>query len=538
MKKFLFMIVAALMSFAGVSAQVDFKQIVLGENGQATIVLERGSGVNYFMFTAPMSGTLSFNVGWSSTMVYLTDRNGNEDTKTLLTLASDYDGGTGHTYSTTVESGQVYYFSTSLVTDEVTMTVGYGMEDNSIKINTNYEDGDEFNMTGSNLEFTVDRPVNIEKTVVAYPGGEEEVPTDYIQAISITNYYYTIMLRNLVEYLMDGGKLAVGDEFTIRLEGITDAANPDEIYGEDGTYSITLKLAEMPATLVSIDPADGSTLLTYYPEGGEDGFIVFTFSEPLNENKDNVNVTMTWGDQEAGSYESYSPDFTIEGNTVTVDIRGIFIPLEVDGGRGGMGATKVTLALRGLTTADGRTVASNYPDTGTSAVLAIYGVEKQDINFIYDFDPQSGNQSLEGYDEILIWLSDPVIYDGVTVKWYNVRGEQQSRTYTAEQVPFAWSDDYAGYVATVPINNISYNTQPVTLTVDNARLMNGEAVEIYGEFNTGSTGIDGVTAADPDRVVKVYAVDGTFVKEGKAGEVLGGLKKGVYITEGKKVLVK
>ena len=47
-----------------------------------------------------------------------------------------------------------------------------------------------------------------------------------------------------------------------------------------------------------------------------------------------------------------------------------------------------------------------------------------------------------------------------------------------------------------------------------------------------------MTAADPDRVVKVYAVDGTFVKEGKAGEVLGGLKKGVYITEGKKVLVK
>ena len=59
------------------------------------------------------------------------------------------------------------------------------------------------------------------------------------------------------------------------------------------------------------------------------------------------------------------------------------------------------------------------------------------------------------------------------------------------------------------------------MTVDNAYLMNGDPVTITGTFNNTGTGIDGVTAADPDRVVKVYAVDGTFVKEGKAGEVLG-----------------
>ena len=57
------------------------------------------------------------------------------------------------------------------------------------------------------------------------------------------------------------------------------------------------------------------------------------------------------------------------------------------------------------------------------------------------------------------------------------------------------------------------------MTVDNAYLMNGDPVTITGTFNNTGTGIDGV-------------------KEGKAGEVLGGLKKGVYITEGKKVLVK
>ena len=346
----------------------------------------------------------------------------------------------------------------------------------------------------------------------------------------------TMMIPGFTEQIA-GHK--AGDKFTINLYDIKDAADPNNIYGEDGTYSITFELGMMPATLLSVTPADGSQIYTYYPEDGTDGFIVFTFSEPLDESKDGVTVILSWGDKEAGSYEEYHPDFTIEGATVTVDIRGIMIPAEVDSGRGMSGATKVSLSLSGLTTVDGRAVDPNYPSAGTSAILAFFDVKKQEIDFIYDFIPQDGNLSLEGYDEIVIWLSNPIMYDGVTVTWQDVRGGEHSRTYTPEEIPFAWDDYEEGYTAHISLGTISYNTRPVTVNVDNARLMNGDAVTIYGEFNTDAgKGIEGIIASDPDRVVKAYGVDGVLVKEDKACNVLDGLDKGVYIVDGVKVFVK
>ncbi len=535
MRKILFTLMTAFLSFIGLSAQVDFKEVVL--NGDEPAVVEVKMGVNYFILTAPQTGTLGFHVGWSSAMIYTTDANGSEESKTILSRSGDDNG---VIYLATVEEGQVYYFCTSLIVDPGTITIGYSMEDNSIKMSSNYEDGALFNMNGRNLELTFDRPVAIGSTRVAYGNGQEEdVPSSCINSIFVTEYYYTIILRDLVEYLMDGGKIEVGDKFTINLYDIKDAADPNNIYGEDGTYSITFELGMMPATLLSVTPADGSQIYTYYPEDGTDGFIVFTFSEPLDESKDGVTVILSWGDKEAGSYEEYHPDFTIEGATVTVDIRGIMIPAEVDSGRGMSGATKVSLSLSGLTTVDGRAVDPNYPSAGTSAILAFFDVKKQEIDFIYDFIPQDGNASLEGYDEIVIWLSNPIMYDGVTVTWQDVRGGEHSRTYIPEEIPFAWDDYEEGYTAHISLGTISYNTRPVTVNVDNARLMNGDAVTIYGEFNTDAgKGIEGIIASDPDRVVKAYGVDGVLVKEDKACNVLDGLEKGVYIIDGVKVFVK
>ena len=535
MKRIFFAIFAALLGFTGVSAQVEFKDIEFTADSPASV--ELGMGINYITFTAPEDGAVEFHVGWTSTMVYITDEAGTEDTKVLLAKDADENG---YIYRMTVEAGRKYYVSTSIVTDPLTMTVGYASEVDAIKLSANYDDGDVFNMIGSNLEITIDRQVSIDRTLVVLPdGSEEDVPADCINAIFVTQYYYTIMLRDLMDYLMDGGKIAVGDKFTIRLEGIADANNPDVVYGEDGTFSITLELGEMPATLLGIDPADGSTIYTYYPEGGEDGFFVFTFSEPLNEDKTGVDVLFSWGDKEAGSYEEYHPDFTIEGSTVTVDIRGIRIPEEVEGSRGMNGNTLVSLAITGLTTADGGGVETNYPSSGSSGILAFYSVVKQEITFIYDFDPQSGNTSLDGYDEIKIWLSEPILYDGVTITWFDARGGQHSRTFTPEQVPFEYDDYEEGYVGYVPLNTISYNTRPVTVTVDNAYLMNGDAVTITGTFNTIPTGIDGVKAeGGAPSTVKVYSLDGRFVREAAPAEALSGLQKGVYIVNGRKLMVK
>ena len=535
MKKILFFIAAALMGVASLSAQnrIELGEVTVSADEPTELELQVG-GVNCFMLTAPETGMLEFNTGFGSALLYKTDADWSEDSKVSLPRENT---AAGNITRCDVEAGQVYYFSTTPIVDPTTVTISYSTGESVINIDCNYTDGEVFDLNDRNLEFTIDHQVTIDKTLVLYGDGrQEDVPTSCINAIFVTQYFYTIMLRDLMDYLMDGGKIATGDKFTIRLEGIRDVENPDKLYGEDGSYEITLELGEMPATLVSIDPADGSEIYTYYPEGGDGGFIVFTFSDPLNEDKGNVDVTMTWGDQEAGSFEQHRPDFTIEGNTVTVDIRGILIPEQVEGSRGSTGSTRVTITLSGLTTTDGRSVDTNYPNTGTSSVLAVYGVKKQEISFIYDFDPQNGNTSLAGYDKIMIWLNNPIMYDGVTVTWYDARGNLRSRTYTPEQVPFEWDDYEEGYVAYVSLGSISYNNSPVTVTVDNARLMNGDPVTITGTFNNTSTGINNAAAGEGGAVVKVYGVDGRLVKEGAASGVLDGLEKGVYIVNGKKVL--
>ena len=205
MKRIFFAIFAALLGFTGVSAQVEFKDIEFTADSPASV--ELGMGINYFTFTAPEDGAVEFHVGWTSTMVYITDEAGTEDTKVLLAKDADENG---YIYRMTVEAGRKYYVSTSIVTDPLTMTVGYASEVDAIKLSANYDDGDVFNMIGSNLEITIDRQVSIDRTLVVLPdGSEEDVPADCINAIFVTQYYYTIMLRDLMDYLMDGGKIAV-----------------------------------------------------------------------------------------------------------------------------------------------------------------------------------------------------------------------------------------------------------------------------------------------------------------------------------------
>lgn len=535
MKRILFAIFTALLGFTGVSAQVRFTPIEFTAEEPASVELE--TGINYYTFTAPEDGLVEFNVGWTSTLVYQTDAQGTEDTKVMLAKEIGSDG---NLLRMQVEAGSVYYVSTSIVTDPVTMTVGYTSAVNELKVSANYEDGEVFNMTGRNLEITIDRQATIERTLVVLPdGSEEDVPTNCINSIFVTQYYYTITLRDLMNYLMDGGKIAVGDKFTIRLEGIADANDPSLIYGEDGSFSVTLELGEMPATLLSISPADGSTIYTYYPEDGDEGLFIFNFSEPLNEDKTGVTAMISWGDMEAGSYEAYYPDFTIEGSKVTVDIRGIRIPETVAGSRGMAGNTTVSMSITGLSTPDGRDVETNYPNSGSSGIMAFYPVVKEEITFIYDFIPQNGNTSLEGYDEIAIWTNVPVMYDGITLTWFDARGGERSRTFTPEQVPFEWDDYEEGYLAHVSLRGISYNKTPVTVTVDNAYLMNGDPVTITGTFNNTGTGIDGVKAeGGAPSTVKVYSLDGRFVREAAPAEALSGLQKGVYIVNGRKLMVK
>lgn len=542
MKRLIFTLIGIVLAMTGVKAVVFTPINITDPDESVTINLKQGA--NYMQITAIESNTLHFDVGFYGIMLFECNAQGEEGNN----LPVSYDTEGHKIFSYEIEEGKTYYFSTSSITEKsIDVKVYYGSgEGVPITLTSNYSDGDTYTVSSSNLELAFDRTVDVDHNWIEY--GEEtegvfktkeEIPAGYINATLTTQYFYNIELSKFIRELSEKGKFKVGDKFRITLEGIHDSNDENVIYGEDGNYSVTLVMGEMPGELVSVNPASGTTLYTYYPETGDEGLLTFTFTDDLNIDKSKVTVDLSYGDSEAGSMGSFNPDFTIEGKTVVVDIRGYRFPETVETSRDGEVPTVITINIKGLTTADGRPVLTNDASAGTSGIVVTYPLKKQEISFYCDFLPKEGS-SLADCSEIIIWLPKDVgviTFDKVLLQWLNNRGTLQTKEFKAEDVPFAYDESYVGYVSHIPLAGVSKDRE-ITLTVEGAMLSNGDSVEITAKFNTDPTGIDSVLGEDANAVVKLYTIDGILVKEAPAATVLTGVKKGVYIMNGKKVVVK
>lgn len=542
MKRLIFTFFSLILCLTGIHA-ISFTPIVINDPSEKVSVTF-ADGINYFQITAIENNTLHFNVGYYGVMFYESNALGEQGNL----LSMNYDAEGKKVFSCEVEAGKTYYFMTSPVVETSDVIIYYGSGEQSIPISvtSNLSDGETYYISGTNLELSFDRIVNVQHNWIEYGENsdgtfsqKEEIPAGYVNGILTTQYYYNIELSKLIREMADAGKLKSGDKFKITLEGISDANDDSVIYGEDGNYSITLVLGEMPGSLVSVDPEEGTTLYTYYPEEGKDGQLTFTFSDNLNEDASKVSVVVSYGYRVAGSYVTFNPDFTIEGNTVVVDLRGYRFPETVNSSRGDAVNTSITVSISGLTTADGRDVITNNASAGSDAIIVVYPMKKQEINFYSDFIPTEGS-SLDGYDEIIVWLPEEVgsiSFSKIQLQWLNNRGSIQTKDFMPEDVPFVYEAAYAGYVSHVPLAGVSRDRE-ITLVVEDAMLSNGDSVEITGKFNSNPTGIDAVLGVDADAPVKLYSIDGILVKEAPAASVLTGVKKGVYIMNGKKVVVK
>lgn len=487
-------------------------------------------GVSYFKHTANKDGILVFHpLNYVNVIFYGTDQTGTEETSLTLKQDASYQ----KYYQAEVKSGETYYFKTGMVLDLAKVEVYYddGTSNTDITIKSSYKDGDTFSPNGNNLELTIDREVNIASYKVLYGDGESvDIPSENIRTSYYNSFYCVIELTPIINSLIDKDKLAMDDTFTVRLEGIADKNNPEVIYGEDGVFEISFVLGKIPAALTNVSPASGSNINTYYVEGGEEGYIVFTFSENI---KETMEVTYSYGDVEAGSYVTDELPYEVEGNKVTVNIQGITFPEKVLTMTSGEVQTVVTIALRDVKTVDDGQIS---PNIGT-LLGAIYKVVKEEIDYVCDFIPGEG-ESIDGLSEIIVWTKAKIFFDGVELAHKDKTGADKVTKFTSEECPSVYSEDYAGYIITVPLAGIEFGAGDVNLTVLNVRLTNGDEKEIKATFTTtgAGSGINDVLAADS--VVTVYDVNGVFVAEGLMNEVVKNLEKGkVYLVNGQKLIV-
>lgn len=487
-------------------------------------------GVSYFKHTATKDGVLVFHpLNYVNVIFYGTDQTGTEETSLTLKQDASYQ----KYYQADVKSGETYYFKTGMVLDAATAEVYYddGTSVSDITIKSSYKDGDTFYLNGDNLELTIDREVNISSYKVLYGDGESvEIPSENVRTSYYNSFYCVLELTPVIESLIDKDKLAMDDTFTVRLEGITDKNNPDVIYGEDGVFEVSLVLGKIPASLTDISPASGTDIYTYYVEGGDDGYIVFTFSEDIQETLD---VSYSYGDVEAGSYVKGELPYEVEGNKVTVNIQGITFPEKVITMTSGEVQTVVTISLTGVQTIDGGQVSPNIGNL----LGAIYKVVKQEIDYVCDFIPGNG-ESIDGLSEIIVWTTAKIFFDGVELAYKDKAGADKVAEFTSEECPSVYSEDYAGYIITVPLSGIEFGAGDVNLTVLNVRLTNGDEKVINATFTTTGSGSGIAEALAADSVVKVYDVNGVFVAEGLVKDVTRNLEKGkVYVVNGQKLIV-
>ena len=551
MKKLLLTLFSVLMFAATASAQIQWTEIKI-ENPDEPSTLHLKTKTNYLVLHATMTTVFHMNVAWTNITLFECDAAGNAADQ-LVPHTTDYNPATnkGRTYNLPVEEGKTYYFITGSIASEADVQVYYGeagVQEMPITITSEaYQNGDTYTVTSKNFELAFDRAVSVDETIISYMQDEDgvykvdkPVASTYISStMTSAGYFYVIELNKIVQQMIDEGDIRPGEKFKITLKGIADQADEETIYGEDGVYTLELVLGEPAAELVSINPANGSTLYTYYPEGGENGLLCFTFTDDIDP-ECNPTVTCSYGDMEAGSYANMKLPYTIEGNTVTADIRGIFFPEIVASSRGEDQATNITISLKGLRTVDGRDVQTNYIGAGTTAVMAIYPLEKEDVTLIMDTEPYA-QSSIKDLKEIMLWVSDVnslLSFDNVQFSWETSRGIE-TKTINAEDIKFEYNDLYRGYTAMIPLTGVLKSASNIKLTINGAVLRNGEEFTWQTVFNVPPTGIDGVEAGeDADEVVKVYTIGGTLVKECKRGEAANGLAKGIYIIGGKKLVVR
>lgn len=544
MKRLLFTLLSIVLLAGGASAQISWKEIVITDVDEPTTVTFTIGGANYLEFTAVATGVVSFEMGWSGIRLYYSDVTGAQGDN--VPAKSDASTDYATIYQLQVEEGQTYRLTTSSVTQAWTANVYYGEGESQVDLSmtSSYNDGDKYSVIDKNLELVFNLPISVENVMIAYgeqPDGTfavERPVSDYSFTYT-TQCFFVVELNKIIEPMIEENDIRPGEKFRITVNGIQSQGSDPQIYGEDGTYSVTLELDEMPVQVTDINPANGSTLHTFYPEGGDAGLITFTFDAELdpdpmaNGGTRPISVTCSYGDPESGSGATHNLPYTIGGNTLTADIRGIRFPETVSSSRGGEQPTSITLNLKGLRSVDGRDVRTNYVGAGTTAVMAIYPLEKEQIQFYYDSDPQGG--SLQGYNEVLLWLSAPLLsFDNITYSWETSRGTR-TMVYGSDEIEFTYDEMMGGYTAYVPLDGVS-KAVPVTMTLVGGTLMNGDAANLEILFDP-TTGISDVTV-DGDEVVKVYTIGGTLVKECKQSEAANGLAKGVYIINNKKYVVK
>lgn len=430
-----------------------------------------------------------------------------------------------------VAEGQTIYFYNGLPLDGGTFRIVTGNESVEL-IDVTPVAGDKLMSLSANysatLSFSV--PVKCTKCTLAVNAESVEItPT-------VSNAYITINWFNTIRQWYREGKINEGDIMTLTITGIRDASDSSNRpnFGDGaGKLVLNYKMAGKPAELVweSGTPTSGvSDFLTYYLPGSNEGIVSLTFSENLDP-KCHPTAEITYGDRdniELGMYMEYPP-VTVEGKTVSVNLQGV--PRFPENMIPGLAAQKfIELRITGIKSADGQYVLTGYAASPYSFGYA-YNLKSVVYSVAADWIPAAGNQ-LNAGQEMEIWVlnGSKILFDSVDFSYV------KDGANALIGVPYSdlevendtYSEDALLYYLTAPKIDADPDSE-ITVSFGGLKCADGldHSSDIFVRYKSAASGVDVVEAVDNDAVF--YDLTGRRVMVPS---------KGIYISNGKKIVVK
>ena len=373
-------------------------------------------------------------------------------------------------------------------------------------------------------------PVKCSKCTVEVNGEKEEINPNVVDSSITVNWFGT--LREWYR----AGKIDAGDELTLTITGIRDASDssnrPD--FGDGpGKLVVRYTMAGRPVELIREvgTPASGMTdFLTYYLPGSDEGKVSLIFSGELDP-KCNPFVELQYGDVdniEAGMYLEHPP-VSIEGNTLSVDLQGVSrFPEQMIPGLPAQ--SNIDLVISKVKSADGQYVLTGYAASPYSFGFS-YRLKSMVYSIAADWVPAAGSALAAG-TEMEIWVlnGEKIMFDSVDFSYVKDGAPAiVSVPYSALTVEKdEYSDDALLFHLTAPAIDADPESE-ITVTFGGIKCADGldHSSDILVRYKSSTSGVDAVEAADSDAIY--YDLTGRRVSSPA---------KGIYIRNGKKVVVK
>lgn len=450
-----------------------------------------------------------------------------------------------------LEAGHTYYIYAEMciMSGELVITEG----DSEIKLVhsepcLNEDDADYYGGAFSiSKNYRIYLDFNIPVTVgncLLIAGEEREKVNPFVNG---TNVSFDV--NDVIMNFYRSGAIAKGSKLTLRVLQVKDASNDENKYGESGRLELEFTMADKPAEVVDTEgfsfKSVSNPFCSYYLPGDESGVMKLIFDRTISSGVV-PQADVTYGNPDNLDLGIHRETIygTVNDSVVAFDFTGKLrrrIDMIPEGDPAQL-PTAFYVSYNNIYTEDGQRAYTGAISNPTG-FAASYIINELQYTIAADFVPARGT-ALKPGDAFEIWVMNgsQIQYEDICID-YMENGESKTIAVGKENITetidsFSASGNDMLYNFTTPEFNADPESE-VAVYMKGLICADGldHSDDVRGNFKSATSGVAGIEA-DENGVSDVYDITGKRVLKSATRSQISGLDKGIYIVDGKKMVVR